>query len=73
MDRKHAFLNKEIDLADYLYAQAANIDYIDYVDDVVDENESLDTSGLDNAGGLEFQFLVQVISLVLLLNLKICL
>ena len=53
MDHKHAFLNKEIDLADYLYAQAANIDYKDYVDDVVGENESLYTSGLDKIGSLD--------------------
>ena len=32
MDHKNAFVNNKITIADYLYAQAANIDYIEYVD-----------------------------------------
>ena len=33
MDHKNAFVNYKITIADSLYAQAANIDYIEYVDD----------------------------------------
>ena len=33
LDHKNAFVNYKITIADSLYAQAANIDYIEYVDD----------------------------------------
>ena len=39
LDNKAAFINKDITLAIYLNAKAANIDYIDYLDD---------DDGLDN-------------------------
>ena len=32
MDHKNAFVNNKITLADYLYAQSAYIDNIEYVD-----------------------------------------
>jgi hypothetical protein len=32
LDNKEAFINKEISLYDYLHSQAANIDYIEYLD-----------------------------------------
>jgi len=32
LDNKNAFINKEITLNDYFYAQAANIDYIEHID-----------------------------------------
>ena len=47
MDLKHVFINKEIDLADYFYAQVVNIEYLDYVYDV-DQNEILDTSACNS-------------------------
>ena len=33
LDHKNAFLAKEITLAEYLYAQAANIQFIEYLED----------------------------------------
>ena len=42
LDHKNAYLAKEISLADYLYAQAANIDYIEHIDpDSVEDDDEL--------------------------------
>ena len=42
LDHKNAFINNKITLADYPYAQAANIDYIEYVDaDVELQDETI--------------------------------
>ena len=51
MENKNAFVNNQISLADYFYAQAANIDYIEYLDpdNLQDELANLNINDLQNA------------------------